>query len=361
MKIRVPREDEKNKVIPFLNKVFHKPFPRLIPSLYGKDKNTMPYHFILEREGDLRGAVCAYPEEIKVGEVVIKGLQIGMVATSKKTRGQGIMSAMLKHSFEAYGNECEVSMLTGRRHRYEHFGYYPAGVNYEFKISSMSAKIWENGNPYTFKTAKTETDFTMVEDLKKERRLNVTRPLATETDTLKNWFSKVYLVYKNGELVGYAGGKFFGTYNLEILYVQGGVEDYAQAVCAYRKWRKAPSLIVEVLPTEKVFLEAMSQACEDYSIKSVYKYKVFSYKKLFEKLIAITLEDNKGLSYEGVIEIVGREKLKIVIKNGAYSIVESEDDATQAYSEKSAIAWLLGMENGAIPLSKISLRHSDFI
>lgn len=361
MKIRVPREDEKRKVITFLNKVFHKPFPRLIPSLYGKDKNTMPYHFVLEKEGVLRGAVCAYPEEIKVGNVTIKGLQIGMVATSKKTRGEGIMSRMLHHSFEAYSKECEVSMLTGRRHRYEHFGYYPAGVNYEFKISSMSAKKWEKGNPYAFKVAKTEDDFKMVEELKKERKLNVVRPLATETDTLKNWFSKVYLVYKNGELVGYAGGKFFGTHNLEILYVQGDVEDYAQAVCAYRKWRKAPSLSVEVLPTEKVFLEAMSQACEDYFIKSIYKYKVFSYKKLIEKLIAITLEDNKELTYEGVIEIENREKLKIIVKDGAYSVEESKEDATQAYSEKSAIAWLLGMENGAIPLSKISLRHSDFI
>lgn len=361
MEIRIPQEEEKKKVVSFLSKVFHRPFPSLIPSLYGKDKNTMSYHFILEKEGKLRGAVCAYPEEIKVGGVSIKGLQIGMVATSKKTRGEGIMTKMLTHSFERYQDECEVSMLTGLRHRYEHFGYYPAGINYEFKVSEMSSKKWENGNPYTIVKAKTQDDFNKIEELKKERKLEVVRPLATETDTLKNWFSKAYLVYKNGELKGYAGGKLFGGQNLEILYVDGNVLDYIQAVVAYRKFKKAKSIMVEVLPTESTYLEAMSLCSEEYSIKSIYKYKVFSYKRLLEKLIAITLQDNERLSYQGVIAIEGKEKLKVKIENGTYSVEETNDDAEVTYSEKSAIAWLLGMESGVIPLSKISLRHSDFI
>ena len=212
-----------------------------------------------------------------------------------------------------------------------------------------------------FAPAKTKEDLEKVEQLKKNRLLEVKRPLATETDTLNNWFSKVYLVYKDGNLVGYAGGKFFGAHNLEIMYVEGGVEEYIKAASAYRIWKKIPILLVEVLPTEKDFNEAMSQIAEEYSIKSIYKYKVFSYEKLFKKLIAITLQFNPSLSYNGVVEIEGREKLKIVVGNGEYVVEKTDEEASVTYSEKSAIAWLLGAENGPIPLAKISLRHSDFI
>lgn len=361
MEIRVAREEENKKVIRFLNKVFRKPFPHLIPSLYGKNKNMMRYHFCLEEEGKLAGAICAYPQDIKVGDVTIKGLGVGMVATDKKMRGKGIMTKMLKHVFECYSECADISYLTGLRVRYEHFGYYPGGINYEFKISEMSAKKWEKGNPYTFVKAKTDEDFKKIELLKKEDNFSVISPLSTEVETLQNWFSKVYLVLKNGETVGFASGKFFGAHTLEFLYLEGGVDEYAQAVCAFRKQTNAKRLLVDVLPTEKVYKKAMSLCSEEYVIKSIYKYKVFSYKRLLSKLIAITLKENPTLSYEGVVDFAGKERLKVVIKDGEYSIVETENEAEVCYDETTAIAWLLGQEEGAIPLVKLSLRHSDFI
>ena len=156
MEIRIPQKEEKKKVIKFLNKVFHRPFPSLIPSLYGKDKNSMEYHYVVEEKGELVGGICAYPQDICVGEIAFKGVGIGMVATKKSMRGKGIMTMMLNHVFREWEGKCEVMYLTGRRHRYEHFGFYPTGINYSYKISDMSIKKYKNSNPYSIEKAKTQ-------------------------------------------------------------------------------------------------------------------------------------------------------------------------------------------------------------
>ena len=363
MKIYVPNESENKKVISFLNKVFHKPFPRLIPSLYGKGKNTMKYHFAANKDGVLRGAVCAYPEAIIINGIAINGIAIGMVATDKKTRGQGIMSAMLNHSFKEYQDSYEISMLTGRRHRYEHFGYYPAGANYLYDISDMSIKKWDKGNPYTIVKAKTEEDFEAVNKLSQGCPLRVERPLANESDVLRNWFSNLYLVKKDGITVGYASGKFFVHHELECMYIDKGESiDYIQAVKAYKDMKRIKLLKVQVLPSEKVFKEAMSLCSEECTMVAHDKYKVFSYKKLLEKLVAISLVDLADLNYNGVVEIVGREKLKINVGNGAYAIEETTEAPTLIISEKDMIAQLFGLDECFIKgLHKVSLRHSDFI
>ncbi len=362
MQIRIPKKEENRKVVKFLNKVFHKPFPALIPSLYGKNKNMMEYHFVVEKEGVLVGAICAYPEDVTTCGITINGVAIGMVATDKKARGQGIMGTMLNHSEEVYKNKTDVMFLTGRRHRYEHFGYYPGGVNYFYEISTMSIKKWGNENLYTIVKAKTERDYLEVNRLSQKRGSIVFHPLASESEVLKNWFSKLYLIKKGEDIVGYASGKFFRGYELECLYVDGGVDDYIQAVKAYKEYVKAPLLKVQVLPTEKIFKEAMSLCSEEYSVVSHDKYKVISYKRLIEKLIAITLAEGEKLSYQGIVEIKGRERLKISVDDGLAEVTESDEEPTLVLDEKDAIASLLGQEEAFIPrLQKISLRHSDFI
>lgn len=363
MKISVPQKERKEEVVRFLNKVFHKPFPRLIPSLYGKEKNTMEYHFIVEEGDELVGGICAYPEEIKVGNVVVKALGIGMVATGKKHRGKGIMTKMVTHSLEAYSNECDVAMLTGRRHRYEHYGFYPAGANYIYQISEKSISNIVKGSPFTIVRAKTKEDYAMVDELTKLDLQVVSRPLATESETLRNWYSKLYLIKNGEEVVGFASGKYFNGLCLERMFIKNGSpEDYASAVYAYRKQKKLPLLRVEVLPTERAFKEAMARGSEEYMINSHVKYYVFSYKRLVEKLLAIGLEQGSLRNSECIVEIEGREKMKIVTTATSFVVEETTDEPNLILSEQNAIASLLGAEETIVKgMGKFALRHSDFI
>ena len=363
MEIRVAKKEENKKVIRFLNKVFHKPFPRLIPSLYGKDKNMMEYHYLVEENGELVGGVCAYPEEITSCGITIKGVAIGMVATLKSARGKGVMTNMLKHVEDAVSNDADVMFLTGRRHRYEHFGYYPAGCLYSFEISNMSIKKWENGNPYTIVKAKSQEDFNKVDELNAFGEVVVSRPLATESETLRNWFSKLYLIKCGEEVVGFIGGKLFKGHTLERIFIKDGSAcDYIYGVSAYKKYKGASVLKVEVLPTESALKSGMHACSEEYSVVSHEKFKVLSYKRLFEKLLLISVKQSKIEDFSKVIEIASREKLLLSVEGGNVRVEETDAPAQLIMTEEQAIASLLGQEESIVKgLVKIALRHSDFI
>ena len=363
MEIRIPKKEEKKKVVKFLNKVFHRHFPSLIPSLYGKDKNSMEYHYIVEEGGMLVGGICAYPQDICVGDVVFNGVGIGMVATKKSMRGKGIMTTMLNHVFKEYEGKCEVMYLTGRRHRYEHFGFYPTGVTYSYKVSDMSIKKYESSNPYSIIKAKTKKDFMAIDELAKGARERNVTPLSTESDTLRNWFSKAYLIKKDGETIGFAGGKFFGANVLERLYVKdGSVEDYIDCVSAYKRYKKATNLMVEVLPNELELKEAMQRVCEEYSVVSTVKYKVMDYQKLIYKLLLLGKKQGTLQDCDTIVEIEGRERLKIVVSGQDVSVTVTEETPKQVLSEQNAIAILLGAEDSLVKgIGKFALRHSDFI
>lgn len=363
MEIRVPAKEENKKVIKFLNKVFHKPFPNLIPSLYGKDKNMMDYHFVVEDNGELVGAVCAYPETIRVGEIALRGIAMGMVATKKSARGKGVMTYMLNHTESLYSKDYDVAFLTGRRHRYEHFGYYPAGNNYIYNISDMSIKKWQSGCPYSIIKAKSKEDFLKVDELNNSANVIVERPFAKESETLRNWFSSLYLILKEGEVVGFASGKLFKGQTLERIYIKNGsVDDYIYGVQAYKKYKKATNLKVEAVPNEDNLIKALHACAEDYCIESHAKYKVFSYKRLIEKLLAIGIAQGRLMKFNKVVEILGREKLSIEVSDGNVKVTESTLEADLVLSEEEAIASLLGAEESIVKgIGKFSLRHSDFI
>ncbi|MBR2481146.1 MAG: GNAT family N-acetyltransferase [Clostridia bacterium] len=362
MEIRVAKKEENKKVITFLSKVFTRPFPRLIPSLYGKDKNMMDYHYLVEENGKLIGAVCAYPEDIVTSNTTIKGLAIGMVATLKSARGRGVMTSMLKHVDKEYPG-VDVMFLTGRRHRYEHFGYYPAGACYSFLISSMSIKKWDIGCPFEVVEAKTENDYREVDELNNVGKLRVDKPLARESDTLRNWFSKLYLIKEQGKTVGFASGKFFKGHVLERIFIKDGkVQDYVQGVLAYKKYKGATNLKVDVLPHESALKEAMHMVSEEWSINSHEKYKVVNYARLIKKLLTVTLEEKYLNDFSFVVEIVGREKLLVSVKEGEAIVEESTQEPDLTLSEAQAIASLLGGEESIVNgMVKIALRHSDFI
>lgn len=363
MEIRVAKKEENKEVIKFLNKVFHKPFPRLIPSLYGKEKNLMDYHYVVREAGELIGAICAYPEDIIADGITINGVAIGMVATKKTSRGKGVMTTMLNHSFNEYKDKADVMFLTGRRHRYEHFGYYPAGACYSFQISSMSIKKWEKGCPYSIVKAETEEDFEAVDSMAKGARVVIKRPLARECETLRNWFSKLYLIKKEEEVVGFASGKLFKGHTLERIHLKNGsVEDYIKAVSSYKNFKKAPVLNVDVLPTECTLKKAMHACSEDYSVSSHEKYKVISYARLIEKLLLISTSENELENYNKVIEILGREKLRVSVINNKVTVAKSDESPDVVLTEEEAICSLLGQEESIVPgMVKIALRHSDFI
>ena len=359
-KIYLPSKEDNKKIIRILNGIFKKHFPSLIPSLYGKGKNSMEYHYCLEEDGKLNGIVCAYPSTINVGPVSIKGLGIGMVSTRKSARGKGVMTTLLNHILGSANESYDIAYLTGRRKRYEHFGFYPAGVNYIYDISGTSIQKYKNGNPYTVKKVKSEEDINAVNELSKTGYQVVERPNTSDAEVLRNWYAKLYLLLKDGAPVGFMNVQLN---KIERVYVKGGsADDYGYAISAYMQYKGKKFIKVEAIPSEKECIKALDDISEVKIVHSGFKYKIFSFARLTEKLASLAVAEGDSGSYSAVIEVVGKEKFALTVKDGAVNVCHTEEASNIVLTEQQAVSALLGGERISIPcLAPISLHHYDLI
>jgi len=96
-------------------------------------------HYIASVDGKIVGTIGAYAFDwlVSDGELVIpiEAFGIGQVCTQKEFRGQGVMSALMKHAINEMTNAGKmISFLTGDRFRYQHFGYDPGGNTAKFAL-----------------------------------------------------------------------------------------------------------------------------------------------------------------------------------------------------------------------------------
>ena len=357
--VYVPSDDQNKSLIKLLNKVFRKNFPTLLPTLYGKDKCTAKYHYCIDLDGKRVGAVCAYPSEIKVGEVAINGLGIGMVATKKSARGKGVMTTLLNHALTNAEKEYDIAYLTGRRKRYEHFGFYPAGCNHMYEISNISIQKYKKGNPYKIIRVKSKAQMAMVNALSAKGYQVINRPLATDAEVLLNWHNKLYLVEKQGTPVGFISAKLI---KLDRIFIDGGSQDdYAYAVSAFMQFKKLKFIMAEAIPSEAECIKALDDVSETKSIREGFKFKVFNYARLFNKLSLLAVQEGYKGEFCKTIEIEGVEKFTLSIRNGIVNVTSTEEEAELILTEQQAVEVLLGPSARDIPLAKFGLHHSDLI
>ncbi|MGN1118106.1 MAG: GNAT family N-acetyltransferase, partial [Acutalibacteraceae bacterium] len=82
----------------FEEKVFRDPFLRIMPKMYKDREKCAAYHRLVKSGNKIVGAYAAYPNEFITSHGCLKAVGIGSVAVSKKHRGEGIMSQMMKRA-----------------------------------------------------------------------------------------------------------------------------------------------------------------------------------------------------------------------------------------------------------------------
>lgn len=362
--ITVPTPNEYKEVLRFLDITFKRPFKRLIPSLYGDD-SSMPYHYVLRGEnGKINGAVCAYPGEIDLGgEYPLKILDIGMVATRKSARGQGIMVSLVNHAIEEYRkNGVELVCLTGRRKRYEHLGFYPGGRNREYEVGKMSTRNVVIREPITFIPAKTSEHKAYIDKVAESNPKRTVFPTAKTSDTIGNWFAKVYVVSVGGTPKGYMYTQFNNVCGL-CLEDKGesAIELYKEVIKAYVEY-KGVTVKVQALPREVEFNKALSDISERVTVEAGFKFRILDYRAVVKMLYA-EAQAFYGYSkdFSVSVEIVGEDKFLFGIKDGKAFTDDFTDNASVVVTPEEATRMLLGPDRviGA-PVDPIfALAHSD--
>ncbi|MBO5775917.1 MAG: hypothetical protein J6R35_00930, partial [Clostridia bacterium] len=187
----------------------------------------------------------------------------------------------------------------------------------------------------------------------------INRPLATDAEVLLNWHNKLYLVEKQGTPVGFISAKLI---KLDRIFIDGGSQDdYAYAVSAFMQFKKLKFIMAEAIPSETECIKALDDVSETKSIREGFKFKVFNYARLFNKLSLLAVQEGYKGEFCKTIEIEGVEKFTLSIRNGIVNVTSTEEEAELILTEQQAVEVLLGPSARDIPLAKFGLHHSDLI
>ncbi len=317
------------------------------PALYKDGVNTATDHFILREDGKIKGIVGWFPSVMNVLGERIEVCGIGTVCVEKECRGKGymrdIMEAILNEMKE---KKTPVSVLGGRRQRYEYYGYTPSGICSNFYFNYDNAKhvfSKDQEATYTFivPDGSEKESFEKCLELYEKRPAYIERTAEGFYDCLCNCRSKPILIYKNGELDGYASvSKDMSGIN------EYEISDNSDSCRMLKDFMFAFDLkgvsARQIFHFERAKLHALTKVCEGVNTSGADSYFIQDYAKLisaFGKLKASYLKIPNG---EVVIDIKGIQKIKITAENNIIKAKETEEKEDISLEPLEAVSAFFG-------------------
>lgn len=331
----------------FINYVFgfngdSSDFKKLLPKLYKYEYEPAVNSFVVTENGKFKAAVGAYDHDISVCGCRIKTRGIGNVAVHPYSRGCGYMKKLMNMAIDdMIENGIDLTVLGGRRQRYNYFSYDKMGSNVSMSFNNDNMRhIFgkDRKHEIVFKRL-ASSDCTMISEIKK---LSESKPffgIRSEEkyfEIISSWHQKAYVATLNGDFFGYAVLKN-GDVSEFLLTDESKIPEFIAALYDHIG---ASSMRVSVPAYLPAYVDALIGICEGYSLECSKFFSVLNYKKVvgaFMNLKATYTNMPEGSIVIDVDGKAGRERLKISVTNGVPSVEYTEEEPDLALSHLDAM------------------------
>ena len=134
--------EDNEEYVDFINYVFgfngnDRSFYKLLPKLFGEGRDAASVtYFVKDERGKMLSAVGAFPLDMVICGEQVRARGIGNVAVHPRHRGKGYMIDAMGAALDAMTEEgvC-LSILSGKRTRYDHFGFEKCGTESVYAVS----------------------------------------------------------------------------------------------------------------------------------------------------------------------------------------------------------------------------------
>lgn len=342
--VRHARPEDFDELINLIDSVFGFPSERtegflsLLPKLYKRDE---PNNIVIERDGELVGAVGLFRREIKVGDETLVSMGIGNVACRGDLRGSGIMTKLMTSAVEEIkASDADLSDLGGRRHRYGHFGYECAGRVYNFRIRPDFARHVPKADLSFGLTAEPiEKYIDEAKALYESKRHRFVRD--DFALTIASWEADSYAFTENGRFAGYAvcdGDRVTETVLLD-------PTRFASSVNALFIRTEAEELTYTLHETETALIKEITPLYDGITLRSNEQIAVMNHRRVAEAYLKYQSEVTP--LPDGEIQLLihgakGDERFTLTVSGGEVSSRDGADDPIEL-SDIEAIALLYGL------------------
>lgn len=335
----------REEYLDFINYVFgfngnDRAFDKLLPKLYKETKNgSVNDTYFIKDENRLAAAIGSFPLEFSImGEKIsVKG--IGNVAVHPRDRSKGYMKACMKAALDdMIADGIAFSVLGGRRHRYNYFGYEKCGVDRSYEVNGTSLSyVSAEGEPELSMRRLNREDTAALLDLKtllETRPYHCTRPMDDLFDTLISWHAVPYVFYEGETFAGWA----IVNHDNVIEFVPAKLPYVAPMMRLLTKARW--NLNYHIPYFDKAIANAIFPYAESSQASADANFNVLDYEKVLGLLLKLRSTYEPLLDGEVVVEIDGWakvERLKLTVVDNVPTVTKTEEEPSVKLSHLNAM------------------------
>lgn len=334
------RPEEFEDITDFINMVFSMSgsphdFKMLLPKLYSTSRNTADLHYLAKENGKIRAVICVQPIRLQYEEQIISCATVGSVSVHPNYRSQGYMKTLMNMALEDMEKEqITMSVLSGKRHRYQFYNYELSGHSLEYHFNKDNFK--HSKSQFQFIPLKisevASTDTELISELYQiflQQKVHTIRPEEVFYDMCISDYSKLYVVRDDLKVVGYFSARTDSV--REIVMIDDQI--LYSALNAYFAMISNDSITLKVAPYEVDKIAVFSSLHEKCDVSTDGNYRIFDYNKAFQFFLSIKNSYRPLMEGELVLEISNRCKIKITVANNNVTVEDTTMKADYSYTE----------------------------
>lgn len=313
--------------VDFINYVFgmngtDRSFYRLLPKLYGENRDPASFTYFIKEGDRLAAAIGAYPLTFRILGEDFKVSGIGNVAVHPRDRSKGYMKdCMAAATADMIAEGCDFSVLSGRRHRYAYFGYQKCGNDYQLDITAKTVRyVTGDYEPtLTLRRVNREDDAVLdaIYELHHRRKFCTVRPRADLYDILISWQAVPYAFLDGDRVAGFA---IVGDHGV----LDFALEDLSQTADALTllsriRW----GLCYHVPLWNKELRDALLPYAENCMIGADICFSVFHWERVLSALMKLKADHTRLVDGSLTVLIHGKagdERIAITVKDGVPAV-----------------------------------------
>lgn len=351
------------EILDFINMVFsmHRAphnFCTLLPKLYGKGKQTEPFHYLAKEDGKICAVVCVLPITLAHGGHTITCATVGSVSVHPYSRGKGYMKQLMAMAVEDMEKDgFTLSILSGRRHRYQYYGYEPGGHLLEYQFIADNFRHCAARYPeYILSLSPVDVrNAALIEELNRryqEQSVHTFRREHDFFDICSSWNSSLYIIECKGETAGYVCGTKDRIYELVL-------KDESLLFSALRAWftyHSCERLSLSLPAYDTARIRGVSGFYEHFSVREEDNYRIFNYGEAISFFLSVKAGMEPLSDGRLVIKIGEEEGLVIEVSSGNIAVGPCSDVPDICITDIEAIDLLFSPASlyGRDPFSPLS-------
>ncbi|MGI6745225.1 MAG: GNAT family N-acetyltransferase [Acutalibacteraceae bacterium] len=349
-------KEENAKLVGMINNVFASDddsefnFYKSLPKLYKEKYNPAIHNIVVREEGEIKGCVGLYYNNLTVNSMQLRCAGIGNVAVTPECRGKGYMGKCMNLALdEMIKNKTDLCFLSGQRQRYAYYSFEKGGQACNFFISMKNMQHAFGGAAKTdFKIrVLLPDDIKLLDSIYKlyiSRMFRFDRPRNALYDILCSWSQKVYVLLRNEEFKGYFISTDEKSTVSELALVSD--DDIKDVLLAMLESSKHSSFNISLPLFQKKLVLFLSDVAESFYLSSDECLSVFNFRHTIEVLLCFKASYTHLCDIDYTVLIHGKagdENIHISIKNNDVKVFYTQSKPHFELAHLTALRLLFGI------------------